>query len=295
MTIATDLFAPKITATKTVDRATANLGDTLTYSVAIQNTGQDAANGTTFTDPIPAGATYVPGSLRVGGNPVTDAGGDDVGEFAGGQVVARLGTGASAAAGGALAPNASTTVSFQVTVNTSGLALGATIDNTASLAFTAATTGVASTVNTAPATTRVLVPDLAIGKSHSPALAPGGISTYTITVSNVGDGPTAGAVTVDRRRGCRRCRSTARRPDRLVVRARRARPSPAPARIRSPPAATIRRSRFRCASPRGHRPDRSRTPRRVQAPSDGNPDNNSFTDAGARQRSRRSTCTSPRS
>ena len=196
VTIATDLFAPQITATKTVDRATANVGDTLTYSVAIQNTGQDAANGTTFTDPIPAGATYVPGSLRVGGNPVTDAGGDDVGEFAGGQVVARLGTGASAAAGGALAPNASTTVSFQVTVNTSGLALGATIDNTARLAFTAATTGVASTVNTAPATTRVQVPDLAIGKSHSPNLAPGGISTYTITVSNVGDGPTAGAVTV---------------------------------------------------------------------------------------------------
>ena len=127
---------------------------------------------------------------------VTDGAGDDVGEFSGGQVVARLGTGASAVAGGTLAPNASTTVSFQVTVDASGLALGATIDNTASLAFTAATTGVASTVNTAPATTRVLVPDLAVGKSHSPALAPGGNSTYTITVSNVGDGPTTGAVTV---------------------------------------------------------------------------------------------------
>lgn len=127
---------------------------------------------------------------------VTDGAGDDVGEFSGGQVVARLGTGASAVAGGTLAPNASTTVSFQVTVDASGLALGATIDNTASLAFTAATTGVASTVNTAPATTRVLVPDLAVGKSHSPALAPGGNSTYTITASNVGDGPTTGAVTV---------------------------------------------------------------------------------------------------
>ena len=41
VTIATDLFAPRITATKTVDHATANLGDTLTYTVAVQNSGQD--------------------------------------------------------------------------------------------------------------------------------------------------------------------------------------------------------------------------------------------------------------
>jgi hypothetical protein len=41
VTLATDLYAPKITATKTVDRATANLGDALTYTVAVQNTGQD--------------------------------------------------------------------------------------------------------------------------------------------------------------------------------------------------------------------------------------------------------------
>ena len=45
---------------------------------------------------------------------------------------------------------------------------GATIENTAELAFQAATTGVPSTVATAPATTAVLVPDLAIGKSHAP-------------------------------------------------------------------------------------------------------------------------------
>ena len=71
--------------------------------------------------------------------------------------------------------------------------MGATIDNTADLAFRAATTQVPSTVTTAPATTRVLVPDLAVGKSHAPALAPGAPSTYTITVGNVGDGPTVRA------------------------------------------------------------------------------------------------------
>src|SRR5262249_50778492 len=101
VTITTDLSAPKITATKTVHRATANLGATLPYTVSVQNTGQDAATGTTFSDPIPDGAVFVPGSIQVNGAPVSDAGGDDAGEFAGGQVVAHLGAGPD----GTLAPN----------------------------------------------------------------------------------------------------------------------------------------------------------------------------------------------
>ena len=188
VTIATDLYAPRITASKTVDAATASLGDTLTYTVDVQNTGADGATGTTFTDLIPAGAEFVPGSIELNGAPLTDAAGDDAGEFAAGQVVVRLGT---------LAPTTgSATVSFQVTVATAGLESGATIENIADLAFQAATTGVPSTVATAPATTSVLVPDLAIGKTHAPALAPGQASTYTITVGNVGEGPTSGPVTV---------------------------------------------------------------------------------------------------
>ena len=92
VTLATDLYAPRITATKTVDSATANLGDTLTYTVDVANTGQDGATGTTFSDLIPEGAVFVPGSITVNGAAVTDAAGDDLGEFAGGRVVARLGT-----------------------------------------------------------------------------------------------------------------------------------------------------------------------------------------------------------
>ena len=196
VTLATDLYAPRITATKTVDRATANLGDTLTYTVAVQNTGQDGAAGTTFTDAIPAGTVFVPGSIRLNGALVSDAAGDDLGEFAGGRVAVRLGTGATAGAGGLLAPGASATVSFQVTVATAGLASGATIENVADLAFRAATTGVPSTVTTAPATTRVLVPrsgDRQVARAGAGARA---TSTYTITVGNVGEGPTSGPVTV---------------------------------------------------------------------------------------------------
>ena len=150
----------------------------------------------TFTDVLPAGTAFVPGSIRLNGAPLSDAAGDDLGELAGDRVVVRLGAGATAGAGGTLAPSASATVSFQATVAAAGLPLGATIENTADLAFRAATTGVASTVTTAPAITRVNVPDLAIGKTHAPELSPGLPSTYTITVSNVGEGPTSGTVTV---------------------------------------------------------------------------------------------------
>ena len=96
VTIATDLYAPRITATKTVNSPTANLGDTLTYTVNVQNTGQDAAIETRFSDLIPAGAVFVPGSITLGGVRLTDAPGDDLGEFTGGQVVVRLGTLAAA-------------------------------------------------------------------------------------------------------------------------------------------------------------------------------------------------------
>ena len=188
VTIATDLYAPRITATKTVAPTTASLGNTLTYTVAVQNTGQDGATGSTFTDAIPDGTVFVPGSITLNGATVSDAADADAGEFAGGQVVVRLGT---------LAPTTETAIlSFQVTVATAGLASGSTIENTADLAFQAATTGVPSTVTTAPATTAVLVPDLVIGKTHTPALAPGQSSTYTVTVGNVGEGPTSGPVTV---------------------------------------------------------------------------------------------------
>ena len=64
VTLATDLYAPRIVATKTVDRPTASLGDTLTYTITLQNTGQDAATGTTLSDLVPGR-----GGLRPGEHP----------------------------------------------------------------------------------------------------------------------------------------------------------------------------------------------------------------------------------
>ncbi len=101
-----------------------------------------------------------------------------------------------ATVGGTLAPGASTTVTFQATVATTGLVSGARIENTADLAFRAATTQVPSTVTTAPAITNVRARSGDRQDARSWTLSPGQPSTYTITVANVGAEPTSGLVTV---------------------------------------------------------------------------------------------------
>ncbi|WP_437734427.1 hypothetical protein [Sorangium sp. So ce1335] len=99
-------------------------GDLIQYTIQVVNTGNDASVNTVLTDPLPAGVTYVPGSLSVtvGANmgPKTDAPGDDQGEYDAGTrtVRVRLGTGANGTAGGSLpAATGSSTVTFQVRVD----------------------------------------------------------------------------------------------------------------------------------------------------------------------------------
>ena len=122
-TFTTVLFRPLIPVAKVVQDLNGGQvlpGDILEYTLTLGNTGTDAAVNVVLTDPIPAGTTYVPGSLQItdGANAgaLTDAGADDVGEFTGTSVVYRLGTGATATAGGKLALGESTTVVFRVQV-----------------------------------------------------------------------------------------------------------------------------------------------------------------------------------
>ncbi|MCR9020398.1 DUF11 domain-containing protein, partial [Bacillus paranthracis] len=56
--------------------AIATIGSRLTYTIVVQNTGTLPAQNVTFTDPIPAGTTFVPNSVTVdgvatAGNPAT--------------------------------------------------------------------------------------------------------------------------------------------------------------------------------------------------------------------------------
>ncbi len=54
---------------KTVDREFASIGDTLTYTISLQNTGNIPATDVIITDSIPTGTTFIPGSVTINGIP----------------------------------------------------------------------------------------------------------------------------------------------------------------------------------------------------------------------------------
>ncbi|XXT20117.1 hypothetical protein WME94_00940 [Sorangium sp. So ce429] len=98
-------------------------GDVIRYTIQVTNTGNDASINTVLTDPLPAGVSYVPGSLSItaGANmgPKTDLPVDDQGEYnaLNRTITVRLGTGANGLTGGTIPAAGATTVTFQVTVD----------------------------------------------------------------------------------------------------------------------------------------------------------------------------------
>ena len=113
-------------------------GDVIEYTMTVSNTGNDSAIDTRLSDPLPVGVSYVPGSIEVlsGANAgaKTDAGGDDQAEYdaATRTIQVRLGSGADAVEGGALAVNAATSLRLRATIDRD-CAAAATIANQASI------------------------------------------------------------------------------------------------------------------------------------------------------------------
>jgi uncharacterized repeat protein (TIGR01451 family) len=70
------------TSTKAADQTFARNGDTVTYTIVVNNTGDAAGLGTTMSDPLPVGQAYVDGSLNtVGGSPAVYNGGTNAIEW----------------------------------------------------------------------------------------------------------------------------------------------------------------------------------------------------------------------
>lgn len=108
----TTINAPDMSVVKSVLPAGSQPpGATLTYTVVVTNNGAGSATSVILTDPIPANTTYVPGSITLNGVGKTDAGLDDEGDFN------ATTAGAVTVSIGLLAPGASATVTFQVTIN----------------------------------------------------------------------------------------------------------------------------------------------------------------------------------
>lgn len=87
-------------------------GATISYTITVEVAGSGTATASLLNDPIPAFSSFVPGSITLNGAPLTDAVGDDAGEFDTSVVpaiVVRLGDLALA--------DGTQTVVFQVTID----------------------------------------------------------------------------------------------------------------------------------------------------------------------------------
>ncbi len=205
LTTAFDLYVPVITpnVVKTVADVNGGAlapGDTLRWTISLSNTGIDTGTNVILKDPIPANTTYAPGSLNIvsGANagvksdtaapPANDQAEFSVNAAACAPVTApcvifRLGTGATDTLGGSLPFGASTSITFDTTVN-AGVTSGTMISNTASISYSGQTLGSTFSTTSAAASMTVLAPPL-ISKSFSASpIAINGTSVLSIVVSS---------------------------------------------------------------------------------------------------------------
>jgi uncharacterized repeat protein (TIGR01451 family) len=143
VTFSTVVQAPHIAVTVAavdVDGGALHLGDEIEYTITVANTTtDDDAIRVVISDDVPAGTTYVAGSMQIVGVPRTDTVGDDTADRVAipsprGGVVFRVGTMATATAGGRLNTGTSVTASFRVRV-ASVLAVGLPFTDVATASF----------------------------------------------------------------------------------------------------------------------------------------------------------------
>ncbi|PNQ84997.1 DUF7507 domain-containing protein [Paenibacillus polymyxa] len=166
-----DINAPLVTLTKTASSTGLVIGDTVTYTVNISNTGLVSASNTVLTDIIPAGATFVPGSVIVAGTA---------------QPTANPATGITV---GSVAPSSTVTITFRATVTS--LPANTQLGNQASAAFSFQTVPggpvISGSVPSNTASTPIYQPVIGIVKSaNTSAATVGDTITYTFQISNTG-------------------------------------------------------------------------------------------------------------
>jgi uncharacterized repeat protein (TIGR01451 family) len=205
----TDIYSPEIRPAKSVvdlNGGAPERGDELEYTVRLTNTGQDAATGLRFFDPIPAQSTYVPGSLELtpvgpgatcpAFGPATDAAGDDQAEFdaAANRAIYRVGAGASGDASGRLDPGQTVCVGLRVRID-GGAPLGAQVVNQGAANFFGGTLGTPfPDVLSNQAAVTVSGADLVPTKTHAGGVFVAGQSyDFTIGVGNAGNITTDGS------------------------------------------------------------------------------------------------------
>lgn len=165
-----DVGSPVLTTSQTVDKASTFVGDTLTYTVTVTNSGTADAVNLIFTDPLPFGTSYIANTFKTNG--VVIAGANPV-------------NGVSVPI---IKQNGSYTATYQVQVNqippAAKFITHATIDFQYAGACAQSPIINSTLVN---ANVQTLVPLLNVNKISSLTNAlPGQTFTYTINVPNIG-------------------------------------------------------------------------------------------------------------
>lgn len=171
--------APDLRVVKDDGSQVRSPGDTVTYTLLVTNTGNQAATGVTLTDTLPAGTTFV--SATNGGT-----------QGPPGTVNWAMG---SLDGGGASIP-----VTVTVQLDNPTPAGQGTVVNNASVADDGANGSDPTPANNSDSDTDMLssTPDLVVSKTDGEtSLSPGESTTYTITVSNVGSQDATGVVVTD--------------------------------------------------------------------------------------------------
>jgi uncharacterized repeat protein (TIGR01451 family) len=141
------------------------VNDVITYRFTVKNEGSTTFNNLSLRNTIPSKTTYVPGSLKIDTISQTDTAGNDRAELSGTQINFRLGSGATSTAGGSLGAGATTTIEFQLRVNTGStgsIAVPANVTYNEGTATNAVTIAASRTIN--------------VGNNTSTATSPSGVN-----------------------------------------------------------------------------------------------------------------------
>ena len=164
-------------------------GDTVTHTLNFGNQGNSTATSVTITDVLDPGLTYVSGSAKLNGSPITPT-------------VTSNGDGSTTLTFtlGDLAGGSSGTITYSVRIPATASSPGTqTFNDTATIHTTSTSESNTANNSSGPCKTTVeFKPVLNVTKTGCPGTTvPGGLLTYTISYSNTGSATAASAVLVD--------------------------------------------------------------------------------------------------